>query len=95
MLYDELTTWVKVHNLILNRCGFINTVHGYSYGWSYGAVCSVRYVRGTYECLYGGVVVCVWHVFDLSSADLALSYVSALSDAIWLVSRAGYLVRAV
>lgn len=91
MLYDELSSWVKIHNLILNRCGVINTIHGGCYGWSYGSLCSVRYARGAYECVYCGDVVCTWQVFDLPSADSALGYVSSLADALWLVSRAGML----
>lgn len=91
--YYERCNCLKTHELVLNRIAVINQIHGCAYGHGVGYPCCVRSgLGGWYVCTYGGAVVCRWRDCDLSVDD-AMRRLEALSDALWLVARAGYLRR--
>lgn len=87
----QMNDWMKRHELLLNRIAIVNQIHGCSYDWSVGNPCTVRYVRGWYVCDYCGECLCAWCVYDFPSLDAAMSRVSSLADALWLLRRSGYL----
>lgn len=93
VMFDNGTVikWVKKHDILLNRIAIINEIHGCKYDYSPANPCTVTYRLGCYTCTYAGDVLCAWDAYDLVSLDAAFARVDALSDALWLVRRAGYL----
>lgn len=81
----------KKHDLLLNRVAIINQTHGCQYDYLAGNPCEVRNAGRLYECYYGGDLLTAWDVLDISTLDSAFAVLDALSDAVWLVRRAGYL----
>lgn len=79
--WDRIGRWCRAHDLIQNRCDFINEVVD-------GFAC-VAGRAGSYRVELGGVPVVTWQVYDLQQVECALSYMDAVADAVWRMSCAG------
>lgn len=91
MKIEQMSIWMKRHNLLLNRIAIINQIHGCHYGYCVGYPCTVRYERGWYICSYNGNAICSWAMYDYTTLDSSYDLVDSLCNALWLVSSAGYL----
>lgn len=89
--YACMVRWSAQHDLLINRVGVINEIHGCSHHVGFGNPCRVYWSDGGYVCEYAGVVLCRWRLYDLDSLDSAFSVVDSLADSLWLVRRAGFL----
>lgn len=88
---EQYNANVCTHDLIVNRIGIVNQIHGCAYGWGYDNPCNLSYASGVYFCRYFGLDLCTWSLKDSDSVGLAFDVLDALAATLWLVRRAGKL----
>lgn len=82
MRYAELSAWVRVHNLVMNRVKCMNDVTEDLF--------TVRGKGPTYRLSFAGSEVVTWRAYDMESCERALAACDALLDVLWNARRLGY-----
>lgn len=82
MLYDQLSSWVRDHNLIMNRVKCINDVTN--------DLARVTTRKGTYSLKFLGREIATWRAYDDDACRQALAVADALLDVLWDCRREGY-----
>lgn len=80
--YELTRSWVRVHELLLNRVKCINHI-------ACGA-CEVTQRGARYRLLLWGCVVAEWRAYDLESVRSAFSLTEGIERACWHSRRLGY-----
>lgn len=91
MVYGELAHWVRLFDLIANRVGVINQTLGARYDYCASNACHVAYSDGRYVCEVCGARFADFGLYDIPSAEDALSRLDSLNDGLWLLNRSGRL----
>lgn len=89
--YACMSRWSAQHDLLINRVGVINEIHGCLHHVGIGNPCRVYWCNGGYVCEYCGSVLCRWGLYDVAACDAAFFVVDSLADALWRIRCAGYL----
>lgn len=89
--YAVMSRWTSKHDLLMNRVGIINEIHGCAHHTGLGNPCRVWWDSGGYVCEYLGSELCRWRLYDLDGLSAAYGRVDALADALWRIRRGGCL----
>lgn len=90
--YQQIYAFGKAHKLVVNRVSIINQLHGCRYDNGILNPCKLKWQRGRYVVTYCGRELCAYRLYDGTSADMAVSVVTALADMCWLGRRQGWIV---
>lgn len=88
---ERSNVWCSLWSDLLDSVASVNQIHGCTYGWHTGNPLDVLDVRGVYQCRYFGENLVQFRWLDVDGLTYALSVVRSLSDALWMVRRAGML----
>lgn len=89
--YERNKTYVRLHDLAVNRIKVINQIHGCKHDMAYGNPCVIRKRLGWYHVYYCGELLVQWDGWDVEGVRLAYERLDGLANALWLVRRAGIL----
>lgn len=89
--YECIYKWSKVHDLIVNRVGIVNELHGCRYHSGLTNPCRLLRRNGFYVVVYCHDEIARWRLYDLESVNLAFAAVDALAKACWAGRREGVL----
>lgn len=89
--YNVMCKWSQDFKVIENRVSIVNQIHGCRYDFDVSNPCALAYSHGRYSVTYDGLEVCGFGVYDADGIASALLSLTAWTDCLWRVRRAGFL----
>lgn len=87
--YDDMCSWGKLTDLVVNRVSVINQILGARYDGCLENPVRLRRVRGGYVCEVCGEPFVRYDLYDVPSTESALAALDSLKEGLWLLNRSG------
>lgn len=92
--YDEMCTFSRFYNLLVNRVDCCNQLLGCRYRNSSENDVRITYKKGCYSVTAYDAEIAAFRVWDLDGVLKSYAYVDSWADCLWHLSRKGRIVAA-